>query len=222
LPDLPVGPFVGVILANELLDNLPVRLVEFHADAGWCELRVGATADEHELVEFVVPADPTLVDLATRLVPAPPDGARIPLQLDAQAWVRRAVDIVGRGRIVLLDYADTTASLAVRPPDEWLRTYRHHARGAATLADLGLQDITCEVALDQLERVRPGLEVETQADFLRRHGIDELVEEGRRTWHERGHIGDLAAIKARSRINEAAALLDPDGLGAFKVLSWNL
>jgi hypothetical protein len=46
------------------------------------------------------------------------------------------------------------------------------------------------------------------------------VEEGRRIWHERAHLGDLTAIKARSRVREAEALLDPDGLGAFQVLEW--
>ena len=59
-----------------------------------------------------------------------------------------------------------------------------------------------------------------QAEWLRAHGIDDLVTEGRRVWQERAGIGDLAAVKARSRINEAEALLDEDGLGAFRVLEW--
>jgi hypothetical protein len=60
----------------------------------------------------------------------------------------------------------------------------------------------------------------TQADWLRAHGIDDLVAEGRRTWAERAHVGDLAALAARSRIGEAEALLDPAGLGAFRVVEW--
>jgi hypothetical protein len=59
-----------------------------------------------------------------------------------------------------------------------------------------------------------------QHEFLRSHGIDELVEEGRRIWDERAHLGDLAAIRARSRVTEAEALCDPDGLGAFRVVEW--
>ena len=35
-------------------------------------------------------------------------------------------------------------------------------------------------------------------------------------------IGDLEAIRARSVATEAAALVDPAGLGAFKVLSWEI
>ena len=57
-------------------------------------------------------------------------------------------------------------------------------------------------------------------EFLRAHGIDELVEEGRAAWQANAAVGDLAALKARSRIREAEALLDPAGLGAFTVLEW--
>ena len=51
------------------------------------------------------------------------------------------------------------------------------------------------------------------------HGIDALVEEGRRVWHERGAIGDLEAVRGRSRVGESEALLDPQGLGSFRCSS---
>ena len=60
----------------------------------------------------------------------------------------------------------------------------------------------------------------SQADFLRAHGLDDLVAEGRRVWAERAHLGDLEALQARSRVSEAEALTDPTGLGAFRVLEW--
>ena len=110
--------------------------------------------------------------------------------------------------------------MAARPQEEWLRTYRGHRRGVSPLADLGTQDITCEVAVDQLALVRePDLHT-TQAEWLRAHGVEGLVEDARRTWRERAHIGDLAAVAARSRVTEADALLDPAGLGGFAVLEW--
>ena len=56
---------------------------------------------------------------------------------------------------MVIDYAATTADLAARPQEEWLRTYRGHARGGPPLADLGAQDVTSEVATDQLALVRP-------------------------------------------------------------------
>ncbi|MEC8970363.1 MAG: hypothetical protein VX808_04375, partial [Actinomycetota bacterium] len=81
----------------------------------------------------------------------------------------------------------------------------------------GSQDVTVEVAVDQLP---PGAVADTQAAFLRRYGIDDLVEAGRHLWEERAHVGDLEAIRARSRVAEAEALLDPTGLGDFTVLEW--
>jgi SAM-dependent MidA family methyltransferase len=60
----------------------------------------------------------------------------------------------------------------------------------------------------------------TQAEFLAAHGIDDLVAAARATWHERAHLGDLEALRARSRVGEADALTDPTGLGAFRVLEW--
>jgi len=60
-----------------------------------------------------------------------------------------------------------------------------------------------------------------QAEWLRSHGIMDLVAEGRQIWEKRAGVGDLAAIRARSRQVEAEALLDPAGLGGFVVLEWD-
>jgi hypothetical protein len=87
---------------------------------------------------------------------------------------------------------------------------------------LGAQDITCEVPVDQLTRVARPVVDERQADWLAAHGLEALVEEGRRIWAERAQIGDLAAVAARSRVGEAAALTDAAGLGSFRVLEWHV
>jgi SAM-dependent MidA family methyltransferase len=222
LAELPrlAGP--AVVLANELLDNLPFGLAE-SGPGGWQEVRVDlADTGTSALVERLVPLDAERAELLDRLVPGPAaPGARVPLQDAARAWLREALTVAGpRGRVVAIDYAATTAELAVRPQHEWIRTYRAHAHGAGMLDDLGTQDVTCEVAVDQLATVRAPASDRSQAEWLRVWGIDELVAEGRRTWDERVHLGDLEAVKARSRTTEAAALLDPTGLGRFRVLEW--
>jgi SAM-dependent MidA family methyltransferase len=219
LPDLPRVSARGVVLANELLDNLPVRLLQ-RGKEGWEEVRVGLAGDAGPLAEHLVPAPPDLAALATRLAPAAEPGARVPVQEAAQVWLRAALAALERGRVVVVDYATTTAALAARPSDEWLRTYRAHGRGGAPIADLGAQDITCEVAVDQLARVRAPDAERAQHEVLAEQGIDDLVAEGRRIWAERAGVGDLEAVRARSRITEAEALTDPAGLGAFRVLEW--
>jgi SAM-dependent MidA family methyltransferase len=204
------------VLANELLDNLPVDLLERTVD-GWCEVLVDAPDPEGPLVEVLGG------EVEGPWPPAASVGARVPVLTAAAGWLRAALDLVERGPhgwVLVIDYGATTAGLAARPPQEWLRTYRQHARGGPALVALGEQDLTCEVDGDQLAAVAAPTSERSQAEWLAAHGIDDLVEEGRRTWTARAGIGDLAAVRARSRVNEAAALLDPGGLGAFRVWEW--
>jgi len=74
-----------------------------------------------------------------------------------------------------------------------------------------------EVPLDQLPSPT---HLTTQAVFLRAYGIEPLVEEGRTAWQQSAAQPDLAAMMMRSRVSEAAALLDPNGLGGFSVVQW--
>ncbi len=218
LGELPETAMTGVVLANELLDNLTFDLLERTAE-GWDEVRVGVGADG-ELVEVLVPAREADGALAAHLAPGASAGGRLPLQHQAASFLREALALLEAGRVVLIDYADTSQHLVERATDEWLRTYRDHGRGQRPLEAAGLQDVTCEVDVDQLARIRRPDVQRTQAELLVAQGIDELVDEGRAIWEERGHLGDLAALRGRSRVREAEALCDPAGLGAFTVLEW--
>ncbi|HEY5664576.1 MAG TPA: SAM-dependent methyltransferase [Ilumatobacter sp.] len=210
--ELPGGPFDGVILANELLDNLPFRLAVH--DAGWREAYVDTEPDGRRVERLGEPFDPLPAVLPARAAL----GARAPIQDAARAWVDEARSRIRRGTLVVVDYASaTTTALAMRPWREWLRTYRHHARGGHYLADPGTQDITCEVAIDQLPEPDA---VRNQSQWLQLHGIGELVDEGKRYWEAHAARPDLAALAMRSRVSEAEALLDPGGLGGFTVLEW--
>lgn len=225
LADLPAGPLVGVVMANELLDNLPFRILELvggdvPGGPSWREVAVVLGDDDERLTERLVPVPDDVVDLARLLAPDAVPGSRIPLATGAVAWLRRAREVLDRGTVLVFDYGAPSGELAARPGSAWLRTYRGHQRGDHPLADLGTQDLTIDVPTDQLALVgQPSSHVD-QATWLARHGLEELVEEGRRVWAERAHLGDLAALRARSRVREAEALTDPDGLGAFRVLEW--
>ncbi|MBV8302987.1 MAG: SAM-dependent methyltransferase [Acidimicrobiia bacterium] len=213
LAELPQRPFTGVVVANELLDNLPFALVE-REPLGWAEVRV-----DDSLRETLVPAAADIALHTERLVPDAPVGSRVPLQRPATAWVRSALAVVERGRIAALDYAGTTPEMARRPWTDWVRTYRRHGPGGHPLENLGEQDVTCEVAVDQLPAPDTA---RTQADFLRAFGLDGLVDEARTAWEAHAHIGDLEALEHRSRVSEGAALSDGAGLGAFSVLEWTV
>lgn len=207
-------PITGVVFANELLDNLPFRLLVF--DGSWRESHVTvAPGAPTRLLEVLVP----VADPPPWLPVAPPHGARVPWQQAAHTWVDDTLGSIAAGRLLCFDYVTPrTAELAAMPWREWLRTYRGHERGGHYLGDPGGQDVTAQVALDQLPEPEV---VRTQEQFLRRWGIDDLVEEGRVAWEAAASAPTVAAMKMRSRVREAEALLDPAGLGGFLALEWS-
>jgi len=219
---LPDDFTADAVVANELLDNLPSRVLE-RTVHGWSEVWVAASGHPGHLDEDlrVLPSQDAAAALASRLVPDAAPGVRVPVQDAAAGWLAGALDLVGPdGNVVVIDYADTTSSMAARGQSSWMRTYSTHGRGWGPLQACGVQDLTVDVATDQLAVVRPPDLDASQADVLTANGIGALVEEGRRTWTERAHVGDLAAVRARSRVREAEALCDPTGLGAHRFLGW--
>ena len=210
---MPDSPITGVILANELLDNLPFRLFVF--DGSWMEAFV-SQASGGQFVEVLRAPDvvPSCLPQTATL------GSRAPVQDAATSWVRDCLSKINHGRLLLFDYCSaSTAEMALSPWREWLRTYRDQGRGTHYLSDPGSQDITAQVMLDQLPA---GFASLTQADFLKQWGIDQLVREGADHWEKLKHAPDVAAMKMRSRSSEATSLTDLSGLGAFNALSWQM
>lgn len=202
----------GVIFANELLDNLPFELWVF--DGGWRKAHVAIEGDGCVEVLRNVTAPEFLPDRA-------PHGARVPVQSAAARWLRESIGSVNTGFVVTVDYCTPiTAEIASMKWREWLRTYVRHERGTHYLKNVGEQDITAQVAIDQLARVKEPDAMRSQAQFLQLWGIEDLVDEGKRVWQEMAQRPNLSAMKMRSRVSEAEALLDPAGLGAFTVLEW--
>jgi SAM-dependent MidA family methyltransferase len=208
----------GAVIANELLDNVAFDIVRW-GGGGAERMAVVAEGDDLDLV--VLPADdPTVVEVLSRL--GVPEQVWAPWPARARGWVADVLVRLGRGRLLVIDYGAPTAELVARPDLGWMRTFRGHERGGHPLDEPGTQDITADVAIDQLQLDHPATRVRSQAEWLTALGIDDLVEEGRRTWAARAHAPDVAALRARSRVREAEALTDRDGLGAFVVLEWDV
>ena len=205
--DLPEHLGTAVVVANELLDNLPFRILERHG-RGWREIAV----QDRRLVPVALHERPP-----SEILDDVEPGTRLPWCTGAVQWVGAVLERMDRGHVLCVDYGvRTTAELVGR---SWLRTYVRHGRGVDPGASDEPTDVPADVAFDQL----PGsVLVETQAEFLRREGIEDLVEEGRRVWAAGAARGDLAAMVGRSRIVEAEALVDPSGLGAFLAAHWEV
>jgi SAM-dependent MidA family methyltransferase len=229
LADLPALELSGVVVANELLDNLPFGIAELSAatpyETSWQEVRV-ALAPGGGFTEVLVPAEATdarALEAVTAGIPVPA-GARLPIPRGVDAWLERCGQVLRHGTVIAIDYFDDVRGVVERGAQDWLRTYGRHERGGSPLDAPGDYDITADLVREQVVHAvrRSGMQLvgdQSQAEWLRDLGIDDLVEEGRRTWEERAHIGDLEALAGRSRIGEASALTDPAGLGAHRVVT---
>ncbi len=230
---LPEEPVTGCVVSNELVDALPVHRVvalkrELH------EVYVAIDPKTDRLTEAL--AAPTSDEVAGYLdvfrVPWRdfPDGWRAEICLDAQDWMQAVARTIKRGFALTIDYGDTARRLYV--PQRYrgtLMVYRRHQVGEDPLAQPGEQDMTAHVnfsALIQTGRAS-GLRlsgITTQAEFLTRLGIREEAEAlGRRLYPyadserhtDRGQADHLRRLSLRGAL---ATLLDPRGLGGFRVL----
>ena len=215
MADFPDRTIQGVVLSNELLDNLPFKLFVF--DGIWKEAFV-ALGDGGKFVEVL-----RNVDVIPEVLPlTAPLGSRAPIQTAASQWMLNVSQKLSRGKVLVFDYcSQSTSEIAVTPWREWLRTYKDHERGVHYLLEPGTQDITTQVMIDQLSNAHRDLTVVLQTEWLQKWGIDELVSEGMQYWEVHKSAPDIAAMKMRSRANEAEALTNLDGLGAFSVLELN-
>jgi len=203
----------GVVIANELLDNMAFDLWVY--DDGWRQSHIIEQGDG--FAEILKSA------AAPKCLPArAPHGARVPVHQEAVAWLEQVLASLGNGTLLVVDYCTPlTAEVAAMPWREWLRTYVGQNRGSHYLRDVGDQDITTQVCIDQLAAVREPDAVRSQSHFLQRWGIDDLVDEGKKVWTDNAARPTLEAMKMRSRISESEALLDESGLGNFTVLEWS-
>ncbi len=209
----PQREITGVVLANELLDNLPFKLFVF--DGTWKEAFV-ALGDGGKFVEVLH----DVADIPSVLPQTASLGARAPIQTAARDWLTMVSTRLSRGRILIFDYcSDSTSEVAASPWREWLRTYKDHGRGEHYLLEPGSQDITVQVMLDQLQNSFSTFTISRQSDWLKHWGIEQLVDEGNQYWEIHKSAPDVAAMKMCSRQNEAIALNNPFGLGAFSVIS---
>lgn len=206
----------GVVIANELLDNLPMALAQ-RVDGAWRERWVGADGDNLAFVD----ADPRpeLLDWLDAYAGPVGDGGWVEVQVPAKNWL---ADLVGRleaGAILLFDYGDTAENLLPRRQDGTLRTYRAHHLGPHPLDEPGETDITADVNFTALLDVHHRVTLSRQDDFLADLGLRERLSTLRQQELEAARSGDeTERLRLRNLKSEAETLLHPRGLGDFSVM----
>lgn len=218
--DLVPSPFTGVILANELLDNLPMAIAQL-TDRGWRERWVGIENNRLTFVDAPVRSE---VHAWLEAFAGPvEDGGWVEVQLQAFDWIGRALALMTSGALVVIDYGDTAEDLAPRRRDGTLRTYRSHHLGPHPLDEPGATDITADVNFSALMAAATdaGAEVtfQRQDDFLADWGLRERLSQLRAEELSLARAGkEGERLVTRSLRVEAETLLHPRGLGDFRVL----
>ena len=217
LDRLPTQPLDGVVLANEVLDALPVR--RFHRrEDGVDSLGVGHDA-EGALCWRALPADAELsaaveaieADVGTAL----PPGYVSEWCAGLRPWVHSLAGVLGTGAALLIDYGYPRREYyhPQRATGTLLCHYRHRAHDDPFFWP-GLQDLTASVDFTIAARAAAdaGLAVlgfATQGNFLAGAGLPALLEESA------ADDPNQAAALAQ----QAKPLLFPDEMGErFKVL----
>jgi SAM-dependent MidA family methyltransferase len=202
-------PFEGVVVANELLDNLPF-LVAVGVPDGVAEIRIGLEGDA--FVEVEVPWTSPLpegVELEVLV------GLRTAVPVGAFALLGTLARVLRRGHAVLVDYG------TVAGPTGGAHGYRGHRSTADLLSAPGTTDVTSAVDLAMVERVAAasGLEVlgrVRQRDALEALGFGRWADTMRQTQTTLQATGRSAQAtrvwQARSR---ASLLVDPEHLGGL-------
>jgi SAM-dependent MidA family methyltransferase len=165
----PATPFAGVVLANEVLDALPVERFTVVAD-GVEELGVGAVGAGFALVARQAGSDllRAVADLGMPL----PAGYASEACLRLGAWLRSVTAPLARGAALFLDYG--LARRAYYAPDRdggTFACFHRHRRHEDPFVNMGLQDLTAWVDFTRVAEaaLAAGLEVggyTTQANFL--------------------------------------------------------
>jgi NADH dehydrogenase [ubiquinone] 1 alpha subcomplex assembly factor 7 len=203
----------GVVLANELLDNLPFRRVRMRPGEP-VELRVGLD-DRGTLVELEMPCD---AKLAERLPRGMAPGEEVTVPEAALAFVDDLAAVLTDGWAILIDYGGNVHSAGQ------VHGYREHRVVEDVLADPGSADITAGIDFGMIEaRAQAnGLGVEgsaSQRDALVSLGFErwvqsELQRQGRLLQRRAG----MEAVRAWSGRSRATLLVDPRGLGRLRWL----
>jgi SAM-dependent MidA family methyltransferase len=204
-----------VLLANELLDALPMHRVVRREDA-LRELYVAVDADGALVEEEGLLSTPELERYFARVGAMPPLDTTVEVNLAALMWLRRAMAATRGGWIWLLDYGAEADELYSSPRAGTLRGFQGHSLSADPFALIGAQDLTADVDFTSLMRTA---EVEgwVVEDYTSQREL--LLSLGLSQWLRPSARGAAPPPGGASPGRWALLqLIDPGGMGAIRSL----
>jgi SAM-dependent MidA family methyltransferase len=208
---------VGVILANEVLDALPVHRVVAR-EGSFREIYVEWSGDrfvEHEAKPSTPRLEERLRDEDITLA----EGQHAEIALAVDSWIPRVAAELERGILLLIDYGYPARELySARRAGGTLLAYVRHRAHDDPFRNVGRQDLTAHVDVTAVERAaeRAGLQrlgVTTQAEFLVGLGIGELL--------TAIQTDPSTSIESYLGLRSSVVrLLDPAATGRFAVMAF--
>ena len=211
---LPLRPFVGCILSNELLDAFQVHLVQ-QKDGNLLEVYVAG--DEEGLKERLdLPSTGALARRLEELGVRLEEGQRAEVNLALEPWLRDVAASLRRGYLVTIDYGREANELYSR--ERFLGTltcYHNQLQTDNPFLHIGLQDLTAQVDFTAVVRLGTGVGLKPVAYLPQGQALANLG--------IRRMIGGLTALDLSQAQRDAnrIGMLDlvrPGGMGDFKML----
>jgi len=222
--------FDGVLLANELLDALPVHQVVMRED-GLREVYVdvvrqgqGPASRDGLVTDEGPPSTPALADYLARLKVTLEPGWRVEINLRAIEWMRDAARRLRRGFIVIIDYGHEARELySATDAGGTLTTFARHTMAGPEAAGAvprwldrpGEQDITSHVDFTSVRAAAEAEGLVTLGFLDQTYFLMGLLTGGRESFA----VSDTRLADLANDSRHLKTLLMPGGLGSsHKVL----
>ncbi|MGN6566157.1 MAG: class I SAM-dependent methyltransferase [Thermomicrobiales bacterium] len=216
-PAAALTPVTGIILTNEFVDALPVHRVVWQ-NGQLLERYVYWDTARAWFTETL--AAPSTLRLAAALADGGitlAEGQSAEINLAAGEWLTQVAARLERGGVLTIDYGYPTAELyAPKRRDGTFLCYFQHTVVDDPYTRVGAQDMTAHVDFGALERVGSAAGLHTlglteQSRFLIDLGLGDLLVASQTPGRA---LDDYLADR-----NAVLALIDPGGMGRFRVLA---
>ena len=216
LRSAPGAPQFTIVLANELLDAMPVR--RFGWDAAqrtWFEWGVGMAdgrfvwsrlSGEVNAVTLHLPSSPELLDVL-------PDGYVFETSPAAEQWWQAAAGSLTQGKLLTCDYGfGSQETVSPGRLSGTLRAHCQHRQSSDVLSAPGEQDLTAHVDFSRIEAVGCAAGLRTELFDTQARYLTGLAAEA---WKPEAQFGTWDARRTR----QFQTLTHPEHLGrSFRVL----
>lgn len=218
LADLPDESISGCFFSNELIDAMPVHLVTWKKEELQEIYLVNNNGKITEICDHL--STDKIINYFQQIditfSSAYPDNYQTEVNLDALDWLKTVSSKLNQGYLLTIDYG-YTAEKYYHPQrfQGTLKCYYQHRHHHNPYVNIGNQDITSHVNFTALQNYGLSLglcnvDYTPQALFLMKLGLGDRLNDLSN--------GNTPFTEILSRRNQLHSLINPEGLGNFKVL----